>query len=186
MSWLTVLQLPKHQTVSTLWLVFQNLLQQVYHWPVLRSHNQWNQPPIQSESLSYFTSWLKSASDGSITCGTMVSLTKLSAHFSSATDEFFMPRQWVLSVDLVGWKKHPCNSRRNWRRSKNVKSCQNVCAATPFDWHFQHFQFTEKGECRLFSLYKIPKSLVKSSNSRYIESSDKTLNIYFHDHNFYG
>ena len=36
------------------------------------------------------------------------------------------------------------------------------------------------------SLYKIPKRLLKLSNSKYIKSSDETLNIYFYDHKFYG
>ena len=39
---------------------------------------------LQSESLSH----LKSASDASVSCGTMVSLTKLIAHFSSAKERF--------------------------------------------------------------------------------------------------
>ena len=178
--------MPKHQTVSTLWLVFQNLLQQVYHWPVLLSHNQWNQPQynrfafVPHQLVEIGLKREHNLRNNGIAY-------ELIAHFSSATDQFiYVRRRWALSVDLVGWMKHPCNSRRNWRRSKNGKSHQKVCAATLFDWHFQHFQFTEKGECRLFSLYKIPKSLVKSSNSRYIESSDETLNIYFYDHIFYG
>ena len=43
MSWLTVWRLPKTSNRIRAWLVFQTLLQQVYHWPVPLSHNLWNQ-----------------------------------------------------------------------------------------------------------------------------------------------
>ena len=35
---------------------------------------------------------------------------------------FYVRWRWALSVDLVGWKKHPCNSRRHWRSSKMVRA----------------------------------------------------------------
>ena len=106
-----------------IWLVFQTLLLQVltidqFLWVKICGIN------INTMGIVLVLNKLVEIdSDGSVSCGTMISLTKLIAHSSSATERFSVRRY----VNLVGWKMHPCNSRRNWRRSKNSESCQNFC-----------------------------------------------------------
>ena len=85
MPWLTVLRPPKHQTESTLLVVFQTLLQQVYSSSESKSVES---KSLRSESVTYSSTWFKTASDASVSCGTMVSLTKLIGNSSSATERF--------------------------------------------------------------------------------------------------
>ena len=151
MSWLTVWRLPKTSNHIRAWLVFQTWLQQVYHWPVPLSHNLWNQHQYNRNRFRTSPAgWNRPRKRENVRNNGIAHETYC-ALFVSNRGIFYVRRQWASSVDLVGWKKHPCNSRRNWRRSKNGKSHQTFCTATPFDWHFQHFQFTEKGECWVFS-----------------------------------
>ena len=118
---------------------------------------------LQSESLSYFTSWLKSASGASITCGTMVSYTKLIAHSSSAVERF---SKEVVGVKLT-WSAGKCTlvtvqeTGEGLKMVRAVKRSVNLCCDT-VRLTLQVLRFAEKGEYRLFSLYKILKRLVKS------------------------
>ena len=60
---------------------------------------------LQSESRSSSSASLNSASDASVSCGTMVSLTKLIAHSSLATERFSKEAVGV----LLTWSAGKCS-----------------------------------------------------------------------------
>ena len=111
---------------------------------------------LQSESLSYFTSWLKSASDASVTCGTMVSLTKLIARLRN-----FPYNKEAVGVMLT-WSAGKCTlvMEEETGEGLKVKTSVNLCCHT-VRLTLQHLRFAEKCKYRLFSLYKILQSTRK-------------------------
>ena len=99
LTWLTVWWQFKHQAVSMLWSCYHRFSSNQF----LSVKMYWidiTLTGIAFESPSYSSTWLRSASYASVSCGTMPTLTELIAHLSSATERF---SKEAVCVVLTSW-----------------------------------------------------------------------------------
>ena len=84
---------------------------------------------LSSESLSYSSTWLKTAVDARVSCGTVASLTKLNPDTSQTTDRISEPGGTGRLFNLVSWKEDPCSGIRIciWIRCRRKSSCPGSC-----------------------------------------------------------